>query len=101
VELIPTARDLLTVFRENSVPLLCERADDLLLFLIRLRDDFEIRQSKSPRFSGSALHLLRWFIEELEADPDRVLRNNQQRELLRTILEDIVSGRVLLRRKFP
>lgn len=95
---VPEARRLLRIFQEESVSGLIDRVDDVLVFLIALRDGYEIRRSNSPRFSGRSFHLLDTFIHELESHPAAALESDEQRLMLQLILEDIVTGRVLLRR---
>lgn len=99
IEPVPGARNILKLFREESVSELTTQADDILLYLIELRNNFEIRQSKSPRFSGHSLSPLNSFIDDLESDPEQMLQSAEERGMLQLILEDIVAGRILLQKK--
>lgn len=97
-DVVPQARKLLAMMKDvpQDIP---GFADELILFLEHLRDEYEVSQTKSPRLSGRSFNPLNPVIYSLESNPDRILAGSNEKDLITGILEDIVSGRILVRRK--
>lgn len=93
------AKRLLEVFKGLSDAEIAKSADDLLLYCYRLHDEHVIVRSASPRSPGRTLSSLRDVIYQLESKPDETLMSPEWRDLLLSVLEDIVSGRVVVGRK--
>lgn len=92
-----TASDLLALLRAafergSSAP-----ADELLLFLYRLRDGYRIERSSSRFVSGHRFTVLSDLIHSLEADPEQALRSTERQSFILGFLSDIVEGRIVVR----
>ena len=74
-------------------------ADDLLLFLYRLRDEYRIVRSTSPRFKGSSFTFLHELLYQLESRPDETLQSDEWRALIDALLHDLATGKLVLDRK--
>lgn len=74
-------------------------ADDLLLFLYRLRDGFRIVTSTSKRFRGTSFDFLQELLYQLESRPDATLQSGEWRELIETLLQDLSAGKIVLAKK--
>jgi hypothetical protein len=97
-DVVPQARKLLAIMKDvpQDTP---GFADELILFFEHLRDEYDIAQSKSPRLSGRTFDPLNPILYNLESNPDRVLAGGAEKDFLTGILEDLVSGRILVRKK--
>jgi hypothetical protein len=71
-------------------------ADDLLLFLYRLRDEYRIIQSASDRFNGPSFSFLHELLYQLESRPDETLLSAEWRTFIEVLLSDIRSGRIVV-----
>lgn len=71
-------------------------ADELLLFLYRLRDTHRIIRSSHPLVQGKSFVVLNEVIYRLESDPDTALSDGEISGTLRSVLEGIVKGTILL-----
>ncbi len=80
--------------RSSGKPL---SADDLLLFLYRLRDGYRIVRSASGRFKGPSLGFLNELLYQLESRPDETLESPEWREFTESFLYEVASGRVILK----
>ena len=74
-------------------------ADDLLLFLYRLRDGYRIVRSSSSRFKGSTFSFLHELLYQLESRPDEALRSDEWRTFIEALLRDLSSGKLILAQK--
>lgn len=94
-----TARELLRRLNQSlpaEVPLL---ADDLLLYFYRLKDEYVIVRSTSRTFTGKSFAVLQNLLYNLEAAPDAAMNDPAAIEFLRTLLEDLVHGRIVIQKK--
>ena len=91
---VQEARSLLQLFMNLSENELARHADDILLYLRKLHDQYQIRKSRSPRFSGSTFFILENVMYELEAHPDETLRSSDFREFIMAVLSDISSLKI-------
>ncbi|MBI2619351.1 MAG: hypothetical protein HYW57_04665 [Ignavibacteriales bacterium] len=94
-DVVQTARRLLRLLSEESRG--PATADELLLFLYRLKDEASVLRSKSGILSGASFSSLGAIIYELESRPDETLDNPDQREFLRTLLTDLKDGTILVK----
>jgi hypothetical protein len=74
-------------------------ADDLLLFLYRLRDEYCIIRSKSDRFKGPSFSFLHELLYQLESRPDETLLSAEWRSFIEVLLSDIAAGRIVVANK--
>jgi len=74
-------------------------ADEILLFLYDLHDNYLIAGSSSPHFTAKTFSVLGDVIYGLESDPDGTLLNDHWKNFILSTLEDIVTGRIVLARK--
>jgi hypothetical protein len=95
-DILRQARDLLDVLKGSSEAEVRKVADDILLFCYRLRDRYVIVRSTSPRFKGPTFGFLADVIYQLESKPDETLASPESSGLLRSLLEGIVSGRIVI-----
>lgn len=93
------AKRLLEILKTSSAEQAAESADDLLLFCYRLLDEYVIVRSTSPRFAGRTFNSLRDVVYQLESDPTAALQRPEWSEILKGVLEDIVTGRIVTARK--
>lgn len=94
---IETARELLR--RMHQTPPTATLADELLLFLYRLKDEYAIVESASRSITGKSFVVLQGVIYDLESAPDATLRNEATVGFLRTLLEELVRGNIVIQRK--
>ncbi len=71
-------------------------ADDLLLFLYRLKDSYRIVRSRTPLVRGKSISFLNDIVYRLESNPDAALSDDDVLEVLRSVLEGIVKGTILV-----
>jgi hypothetical protein len=95
-DILLQARGLLNVLKGSSEAEIRKAADDLLLFCYRLHDRYVILRSTSQRFKGPTFGFLADVIYQLESKPDETLASPESSGLLRSLLEGIVSGRIVI-----
>jgi hypothetical protein len=74
-------------------------ADELLLFLYRLRDRYRVVRSSSDRSKGSSFGFLPDILYQLESRPDETLHSEESRSHIESLLSDVAEGRLKLSRK--
>jgi ABC-type sugar transport system substrate-binding protein len=74
-------------------------ADDLLVFLYDLHDNYRITQSSGSRFSAKSFGFLNDLIYNLESRPDETMQSDHWREFIRAVLDDIVAKRIVIAKK--
>ena len=92
--IIGEARKFLEILRDSSEYESLKHADEILLYLYSLQDNYTILKSRSPRFSEGPVISLRHLIYQLESDPEETFRNYNMKNFMTLILEDIAFGRV-------
>jgi hypothetical protein len=76
-----------------------EMADDVLLFLYRLRDGYEVLRSDiTPSATNELVHL-NDVVYQLESSPERTLRSDEWRALIARVLTFLVEGTPTLVKK--
>jgi hypothetical protein len=95
-DILPQARALLEVLRGSSEAEVRKSADDLLLFSHRLHDRYVVLRSSSSRFKGPTFGFLRDVIYQLESRPDETLASPEWRSFLQSLLEEIVTGKIVI-----
>jgi hypothetical protein len=98
-EPIDTARKLLSRLRHAFPAELPALADELLVFLYRLKDEYVIVHSSSRMVTGSSFAVLSNLIYSLESAPEAALRETSTVEFLRALLEDLTRGAVVIQKK--
>jgi hypothetical protein len=74
-------------------------ADDLLLFLYRLRDGYRIVHSGGGRFKGPSFAFLHELLYQLESRPDETLDTAEWREIIESFLQELASKKITLEKK--
>jgi len=74
-------------------------ADDLLLFLYRLRDEQRIVRSTSNRFKGPSFSFLHDLLYQLESRPEETLHSVEWATFVEVLLSDIASGKIVVANK--
>ncbi len=74
-------------------------ADDVLLFLSRLKDHYTVVESTSRSITGKSFAVLQAVISDLESAPDATMRNEETVRFLRTLLEELVRGSLVIQKK--
>jgi hypothetical protein len=74
-------------------------ADDLLLFLYRLRDEHRIVRSTSSRFKGPSFSFLHGLLYQLESRPEETLHSVEWATFVEVLLADIASGKIVVANK--
>jgi len=98
-DILPQAGALLEVLRGSSEAEVRKAADDLLLFCYRLHDRYLVLRSSSSRFKGPTFGFLRDVIYQLESKPDDTLASSEWSGFLRSLLDDIVTRRIVISEK--
>ncbi|MGH2569333.1 MAG: hypothetical protein ACRDGA_13425 [Bacteroidota bacterium] len=93
------ARSLLGRLNESSPADVPAIADDLLLFLYRLKDEYIIVRSSSRFITGTSFAVLHDLIYHLESSPDIAMRNPSTVDFIHTLLEDLTRGNILIRKQ--
>jgi len=93
------AARLLVQMKELSSSEMVALADDVLLLLNDLRDNWEVQSTSSPRIAGRSFAILSPLIYSLESDPDQTLRNSDQRSFLMGLLQDLGTGRIVAKHR--
>ncbi len=96
---VTIAKGFLNLMKQSSDEDIVSQIDNFLVYFRGLRDQFEIVQSKSPRFTGKNFHFLADLIADLESDPDGTLRSEDYRTFITNLLEDLSSGQLEIARK--
>lgn len=96
---IDTARELLRRFNQALPAEVPTLADELLLYLYRLKDEFVIVRSTSRLFTGKSFAVLQNLIYNLESAPDETLHNPATVDFVRAVLEDLIRGNILIQKK--
>lgn len=99
VQVTTQAKDFLRILQESSPAHAAALADDVLVFLYRLRDNYRIIQSKNRRFSAKTFSPLFDVIYNLEAKPDETMENEEWRKIIVEFLTDLATGRILVGKK--
>ncbi len=93
-KIISEARRFHQILLESSEYESSRYADEILLYLYNLQDNYTILKSRSPRFSQGPIISLRDLIYQLESRPDETFRNGDMKSRMMLILDDIASERV-------
>ena len=96
---LKTARELQERIHRSSVAELPTLADDLLLFLYRLKDEYRIVKSSGRSITGRSFSVLDNLIYDLESSPDTTLTTTSSVEFVKSLLEDLVRGNILIQKK--
>lgn len=96
---LKTARELQVRVQQLSTAELPTLADDLLLFLYRLKDEYRIVKSSSRSITGKSFSVLNNLIYDLESSPDTTLTNTSSVEFVKSLLENLVRGTILIQKK--
>lgn len=96
---IETARELLRRMHQTPPAELAALADELLLFLYRLKDEYAIVESTSRSIAGKSFVVLQGVMYDLESAPDATMRNEATVGFLRTLLEELVRGNIVIQKK--
>ena len=96
---VNTARELLRRTTHDPAAESSSYADDLLLFLYRLKDEYRIVKPSSRSITGKSFSVLDSLIYNLESSPDEALANTATLEFVRLLLEDLVQGNILIQKK--
>jgi len=67
-------------------------ADELLLFLYRLRDGYRIVRSKDDRRRNSSFTFLQDLLYQLESRPEETLKSAEWRKQIESLLTDLIDG---------
>jgi hypothetical protein len=94
---IQQARELAGQLRAAAESASTAPADEVLLFLYRLRDGYEIVRSSSRFVSGRRFTVLGDLIYALESNPDHALRSPERLSFVLGLLTDIAERRILIR----
>jgi hypothetical protein len=76
-------------------------ADDILLFLYRLRDGYDIVHSTNTSSGGNELVYLQDVLYQLESQPERALESEEWRARIEGLLRGLTEGRWKLEKKGP
>jgi hypothetical protein len=98
-DILTEARALFDVLKDAPEAEVRKTADDLLVFCYRLHDRYVILRSSNPRFKGPTFAILGDVIYQLESKPDETLTSPEWREFLRSLVEDIVTGRIVVSKR--
>ncbi len=98
-DVINTASELLRRLNQALPAEATALADDLLLLLYRLKDEYTVVRSTSRSITGKSFVVLQNPIYNLESAPDATMSNPATVEFLRTLLEDLVRGNIVIRRQ--
>ena len=71
-------------------------ADDLLLFLYRLRDRYRVLRPPGDRSKGNSFGFLPDILYQLESRPDATLQSEEWRSRIESILRDLTEGKVTI-----
>jgi hypothetical protein len=96
---LKTARELQERIHRSSTAELPTLADDLLLFLYRLKDEYRIVKSTGRSVTGRSFSVLDNLIYDLESSPDTTLTTTSSVEFVKLLLEDLVRGNILIQKK--
>lgn len=98
-DILPQVRALFEVLKGSSEAEVKKAADELLLVCYRLHDQYVVLRSSSPRWKGPTFGFLRDLIYELESRPDETLASPEWHGFLRSLLEDIAIGRIVISKR--
>jgi hypothetical protein len=90
------AKAFLTTMQQTHDRHLGATADDLLLFLYRLRDEYRIIRSTSDRFKGPSFTFLQELLYQLESRPDETMLSAEWRAFVEALLSDIAVGKIVV-----
>jgi hypothetical protein len=90
------AKVFLTTMQQTHDRPLGTTADDLLLFLYRLRDKYRIIRSTSDRFKGPSFAFLHELLYQLESRPDETMLSAEWRGFVEALLSDMASGKIVV-----
>ena len=96
---LKTARELQLRIQQSSSAELPTLADDLLLFLYRLKDEYRIVKSSGRSVTGKSFSVLDDLIYRLESSPDATLTTASTVEFVKSLLGDLVQGNILIQKK--
>jgi hypothetical protein len=96
---LETAQELLQRLRSAIPTELPTLADELLRFLNRLKDDYVIVESTSRSMTGQSFAVLQAVVYDLESAPVTTMRNEAMVEFLRTLLEEIIRGTLVIQKR--
>jgi hypothetical protein len=71
-------------------------ADDLLLFLYRLRDRYRVLRPSGDRSKGTSLGFLPDILYQFESRPDATLQSEEWRSRIESILHDLAEGKLTI-----
>ncbi len=96
---VTIAKGFQNMLRQSSDEDIVGQVDNFLIYFRGLRDQFEIKDSKSPRFTGRNFSFLEDLIHDLESDPEGTLRSQDYRTFITSLLDDLSTGRLEVARK--
>lgn len=96
---VTIARGFQNLMKQSSDEDIVAQIDNFLIYFRGLRDQYEIVQSKSSRFSGKNFSFLADLISDLESDPEGTLRSEDYRMFINNLLDDLSSGKIEVARK--
>jgi hypothetical protein len=72
------------------------KADNLLLFLHRLRDRYRVLHPSSDRSKLTSIGFLPDILYQLESHPDATLQSEELRSRIETLLRDLAEGKLTI-----
>jgi hypothetical protein len=96
---VTIAKGFMNMMKQSSDEDIVGQVDNFLIFFRGLRDQFEIANSKSPRFKGRNFAFLEHLIADLESDPEGTLRSQDYRMFITNLLDDLSTGKLEVARK--
>ncbi len=96
---VTIAKGFLNMMKQSSDEDIVGQVDSFLIYFRGLRDQFEITNSKSPRFTGKNFSFLQDLISDLESDPEGTLRSQDYRTFITNLLDDLSTGKLEVARK--
>lgn len=75
------------------------KPDDLLLFLYRLRDGYNVVRSTRGRPTGTSFGSLPDILYQLESRPDAALQSEEWRSRIESLLRELAEGKLTLEQK--
>ncbi len=96
---VTIAKGFLNMMKQSSDEDIVKQVDNFLIYFRGLRDQFEIKMSKSTRFNGRNFAFLQDLISDLESDPEGTLRSQDYRTFITNLLDDLSTGKLEIARK--
>jgi hypothetical protein len=90
-----TARTFAALLSESSSGS-AAAADDILVFLYRLRDGYRVVRSSRPQFPARRFTFLDGLIYTLESDPAAAFASDEYRSVMTALCTDLANGSLLI-----